>query len=342
MDFTMNEWDSADRWRQLNLSCEDWQAAETMAVSHLGPLLAEAETTGRIRGWWFIRKCDVWRLRVLPTGGDDQAATTFLDQLTTTLADRAAIQRAQQVVYEPETYRFGGPEAMAIAHRLFHADSRHILQHLARVATGDDHRRELVLRLGARMIAAAGQDFYEQGDIWAQVAEHRTTGSGPEPSTATLAAVQLLVTAASDNPDSPLTLTPEWPTAFEHTGQALTELAHKGALTRGLRAILADHLLFAFNRFGIPAQQQSLLATAAGKVVFHRQPGIADAPQTVLGDLPRTTTVSAVTTDMTGQTTADPERLREALVAFIDRLGTFRTPQVKDAFRTVPDRKSVV
>ncbi len=46
--------------------------------------------------------------------------------------------------------------------------------------------------------------------------------------------------------------------------------------------------------------------------------------------------MSAVTTDTTNTTTADPEQLREALVSFIDSFGTFRTPQVKDAFRAVP------
>ena len=97
--------DTADQWRQLNLWCEDWRAAETMAVRHLGPLLAEAETTGHIRGWWFIRKGDVWRLRVLPAAGDDQTATTFFGHLTTTLADRNAIQRPDSMRLRPKHTR---------------------------------------------------------------------------------------------------------------------------------------------------------------------------------------------------------------------------------------------
>ncbi|MGH3799887.1 MAG: lantibiotic dehydratase C-terminal domain-containing protein [Pseudonocardiaceae bacterium] len=31
-----------------------------------------------------------------------------------------------EVVYEPEIHAFGGADAMALAHNLFHADSRHI------------------------------------------------------------------------------------------------------------------------------------------------------------------------------------------------------------------------
>ncbi|WP_165485596.1 methyltransferase, FxLD system [Protofrankia symbiont of Coriaria ruscifolia] len=44
----------------------------------------------------------------------------------------------------------------------------------------------------------------------------------------------------------------------------------------------------------------------------------------------------AVITDAIDTSTDDPQQLRDDLVAFIDGLGTFRTPAVRDAFRTVP------
>jgi thiopeptide-type bacteriocin biosynthesis protein len=53
---------------------------------------------------------------------------------------------------------------MAAAHRLFHADSRHILAYLAQAGGG--HRRELGVILATALMRAAGQDWYEQGDIW--------------------------------------------------------------------------------------------------------------------------------------------------------------------------------
>lgn len=39
----MNSQNIGSRWRQVNLWCDDWQAAEQVAVTHLGPLLIEAE-----------------------------------------------------------------------------------------------------------------------------------------------------------------------------------------------------------------------------------------------------------------------------------------------------------
>ena len=50
---------------------------------------------------------------------------------------------------------------------------------LARDEAPGDHRRELGLLLGTVLMRAAGQDWYEQGDIWTQVAAHRVTGHHP-------------------------------------------------------------------------------------------------------------------------------------------------------------------
>lgn len=320
-------------WLQVNLWCDSWQAAEHLAVQHLFPLLAQAEHSGTITAWWFIRKRESWRLRLLPAPGSDADTTGLLTQL----ADLPGLRsHAEGVLYEPETYRFGGQEAMEIAHRLFHADSSHILAYLARTRGRPDPRRENAVRLTTRMMQAAGQDFYEQGDIWAGVAEHRTATDTPEPSAPTMAAVQMLITAEGDSPDSPLTQCPAWPSAFEDAGRALADVGHLGRLTRGIRALLADHLLFAFNRLGISAEHQALLATAASRIVFHRKASPDAAARGTRTTPAHTTTVRPVTMDTTHAPATDPHALRDALVAKIDSLGTFRTEAVKDAFRTVP------
>ena len=116
---------------------------------------------------------------------------------------------------------------------------------------------------------AAGQDWYEQGDIWEQIAAHRGSEHRPGgPSPTTMAAMRRLITAAADTDDSPLRSAPDWPMAFQHAVRALAELAQRGTLTRGLRAVLAHHALFTFNRLGLAAKHQHLLATAASQVVF--------------------------------------------------------------------------
>lgn len=161
---------------------------------------------------------------------------------------------------------------MDIAHDLFHADSRHLLDHLAHA--DHDHRRELAVILATRLLRAAGQDSYEQGDCWTQLATHRTptlrtSALGVvEPSPSTSSAVQRLITATMDTAGSPLHTTPTWVDAFEHTGRRLADLAAHGTLTRGLRGVLTQHLLFLFNRHGICADDQYVLAAAASRMVF--------------------------------------------------------------------------
>jgi protein-L-isoaspartate(D-aspartate) O-methyltransferase len=227
---------------------------------------------------------------------------------------------------------------MDIAHALFHTDSHHVLTHLADTPNGNDHRREIGTRLATRMMTAAGQDLYEQGDVWAAVAEHRTRNATPVlPSPGTLAAVQTLISAQEDTADSPLTRAPAWPSAHEQAGRALAALAHSGRLARGLRAVLTDHLLFTFNRLGIPAADQATLATAASKAVFHHHDRAPAAePESARSASARPPTVRHVTMHPTTPETADPQQLRDVLVATIDSLGTFRTAAVKNAFRTVP------
>jgi protein-L-isoaspartate(D-aspartate) O-methyltransferase len=93
-----------------------------------------------------------------------------------------------------------------------------------------------------------------------------------------VAGVRQLLTGATDTDHSPLRAAPAWPMAFQYAGRALADVAQRGTLTRGLRAVLAHHLLFTFNRLGVSAEHQHLLATAASQVVFQHEH--ACGPQT--------------------------------------------------------------
>jgi protein-L-isoaspartate(D-aspartate) O-methyltransferase len=328
----MNNQNAGRHWRQVDLWCENWQAAEQMAVRHLWPLLDAAEHAGSITRWWFVRKGESWRLRLVPADDTEETAAMVLGSLTTALREQGAVRRCSEPVYEPEVHAFGGGSAMELAHTLFHLDSRSMLCHLTE--SRQDHRRELGLLLGTRLLRAAGLDWYEQGDVWTQLAAHRTPATPAEPSPRTVMAVQRLITAAGDTDNSPLTSRPSWPAAFDRAGHALADLNQQGHLTRGLRAVLAHHLLFEFNRLGISAEQQYLLATAAYQVVFRQEPasnGLA-SPSAVR----HPTTVSAVISDTIDTTNRDPHELRTVLADHIRSRGTFRTAAVEAAFRTVP------
>lgn len=271
-------------WRQVFIYFGDYAVAEHTGVAHIGPEIASAETAGEIASWFFTRKNPCWRLRFLPAHDNtEQDATKLLHQRLDTLQEIGRIANWVETVYEPEMYAFGGAAGMDVAHHLFHADSRHILAYLGseRARTsGDrsDQRRELSILLCSILMRAAGQDWYEQGDIWARVAEARP--GPPETPLDRLgnleSGLRQLMTVDA-NPTSPLlrehgalAFLAEWAAAFAKTGQVLGDLARDGTLSRGVRAVLAHHIIFHWNRLGLRYATQSLLAHTAKAVVLGR------------------------------------------------------------------------
>ncbi|MEU8178845.1 thiopeptide-type bacteriocin biosynthesis protein [Microbispora hainanensis] len=261
-------------WRQVNVAFPNWATAEQTAVAHLAPLMTEAETEGSITAWFFIRKAPCWRVRYLP-GRDATQADAHLRRRLEDLKSKRHIDDVRHLVYEPETHAFGGPEAMQVAHELFHRDSRHILARAVHL-TPALGRRETAILLSAVLMRAAGLDWYEQGDVWAKVAEHRPGESAwpPERQAELSQAMHRLLTAdvraMCDAENAPLATYRPWVTAFKDAGQGLADLAAQGRLLRGLRAVLAHHVIFHANRVGLPSSDQSAIAALAVHAVFNR------------------------------------------------------------------------
>ncbi|GAB3288957.1 thiopeptide-type bacteriocin biosynthesis protein [Parasphingorhabdus pacifica] len=276
-------------WRQINIQFDDWDTVEYTAFTRLGPAITEVEHAGLIDTWFFMRKAEpprprarngltsqeavrsqpCWRVRILsPDESTASDALAFLHQhlLPTT-----------PVIYEPEIHAFGGEAGMALAHTLFHQDSRHVLTYLGLLSADGPAvvgRRELAILLCSRLFRAAGQDWYEQGDIWARIAQHRrpTRELPPEQVRSRQSSVRRLMTVDTAHlvrdTSSGLAFAADWFTAFDNAGKHLAQLARDGQLQRGIRAVLAHHVLFALNRLGLSPNTQTLLAHTATTLVF--------------------------------------------------------------------------
>ncbi|MFF7554513.1 methyltransferase, FxLD system [Streptomyces olivaceus] len=318
-----------DRWQQHNITFVDREMARHTTAGRLGPALIEAEADGQLTGWWFMNK-QPWPLRYLA----DEPSPAIEALLSDLIGDGVAVSCLPSI-YEPETDTFGGPEAMDAAHELFHSDSRHLLTY----QPGPMHlgRRETAILLASAMMRGAGLDWFEQGDVWAKVAALRPATNPPprERAAELTSSVQKLMTVDAYSlccPNGPLHRYDEWVTAFERTGATLADLAGRGALTRGLRAVIAHHVIFHANRAGLLRDDQSALSHIAREVVM----GTSDhteSPTEVTADID---SVSAVNTDTITTPTADAERLRNALVDQLRADGHARTPAVETALRTVP------
>ncbi|QFY11515.1 methyltransferase [Nonomuraea phyllanthi] len=268
-------------WRQVNVVFPDWAKAEHTAVTHLAPLLASAEDERLITAWFFMRKTPCWRIRYVPSNDRTQA---HLRGHLNDLVRQGHIDTATDVIYEPEPYAFGGARAMACAHDLFHLDSRHLLTYLAS-SPGVEPRRELSILLCTVLMRSAGLEWYEQGDVWARVAEHRDL---PEPIPrerrpqleAGLRRLMSVDAGPLMRDGALLAFAAEWAAAFAATGSELADLAAGGLLHRGLRAILAHHIVFAWNRLGLSYTAQAVLSHTAKQVAFGCDPTASEAEET--------------------------------------------------------------
>ncbi|MFJ6569823.1 thiopeptide-type bacteriocin biosynthesis protein [Streptomyces sp. NPDC091292] len=262
------------RWSQFYVEFSDWTAADQIAASHLVPMVNRPEGAETAPPWWFIRKYPCWRLRLY--GSPDALIHTELNKLV----QAGHLRCWWPGIYEPETAAFGGDTGMQTAHRLFAADSHHILNH-----TGTPlGRRELSVVLCTTMMRAAGLEWYEQGDVWDRVIneEHRSdTSKVPAGRLEALTRQirQLLVGDTRPNGQllgdgAPLHPVAEWAEAFRRAGEALQESVRTGALERGLRRVLAYHVIFHWNRIGLSLGAQSALALAAREAILDPPPDV--------------------------------------------------------------------
>lgn len=318
-----------DRWHQHNVTFADRDSAKRAIAERLGPTLLAAEDAEQLTGWWFMNK-QPWPLRYLAS-----EPSPLVESLLNDLVSDGTAVSWLPGIYEPETTAFGGTMAMKAAHHLFHEDSRHLLTFQPGPARLG--RRETAVLLLSAMMRAAGLDWFEQGDVWAKVAALRpaTEPFAPKRAAALAPAMRKLMTVDAHSlcrPNGPLEGHTEWVAAFERTGTTLAQLAGRGELARGLRAVIAHHLIFHANRAGLPRDDQHAMSHIAREVVM----GSSDNTASPTEAASATTSVSAVNTDTIATPEADAERLRNALVDQIRAEGHARTAAVENALRTVP------
>ncbi|MBW1602368.1 methyltransferase, FxLD system [Streptomyces sp. JJ66] len=194
-------------------------------------------------------------------------------------------------------------------------------------------RHELALLTLSTALRSAGLDWYEQGDVWAKIAAQRSGGTPPSPRLK--AAVHRLMTvdvSPSSNliRDGRLATLSGWINTFDTLGRRLADLNRRGELERGLRAVLAHHAIFHFNRLGLSRANQHTLSTLAKEVVM----GTGDSAATTPAMASPTPMVSGVNSEPIDDKDAD--RLRAQLIDRLVESGSVHTSRVEDAMRTVP------
>jgi thiopeptide-type bacteriocin biosynthesis protein len=257
------------RWHQVRVRPGGQQPPDRALATVVGPLLDNLTACGGAARWWYMNKPPGWRIRLRDIQPD--AASDLFDGLTAS----GTITAWETAIYEPETAAFGGPTGMEIAHDLFCDDTSSYLAYLRQNKPQLEHHQISVLLVNA-MLAAAGLDQYERGDIFVRVAAMR-----PRPAPGTIAQLAQLVGQLRALLALPAGVTSElfsgsgnsaaaarWHEGFTDAGRRFAVASSGASLSRGLRAVLAHTVIFHWNRLGLTATTQTALALAASQALL--------------------------------------------------------------------------
>lgn len=127
--------------------------ADHLLQETVGPLVREALDSGAADRWFFIRYGDPdWHLRLRLHGTPARLHGEVLPSLhaaTAPLVADGRLWKVQLDTYEREVERYGGPDGIELAERIFQADSESVLEILEMLEEGDqgaDERWRLTLR----------------------------------------------------------------------------------------------------------------------------------------------------------------------------------------------------
>ena len=131
--------------------CSEWlfaklyagtSTADRVLCEVIAPLVQKLIDSGAIDRWFFIRYGDPeWHLRVRFHGIPEKLRAEVLPALQTAvspLLDDGRLWRIQLDTYEREVERYGGPEAIELAEKLFQADSEAVLKLISVLDPGDE------------------------------------------------------------------------------------------------------------------------------------------------------------------------------------------------------------
>jgi thiopeptide-type bacteriocin biosynthesis protein len=161
--------------------------ADRVLAAAVERVVRPALASGAADGWFFLRYGDPhWHLRLRLHGEPRRLRAEALPALAAAaealLAD-GQIWKLQLDTYEREVERYGGPSGIALAERVFHADSEAVLALLELVAgdEGADARWRLALAGCARLLDDLGLTTEEQLAVAERIAAGYAREHGADP-----------------------------------------------------------------------------------------------------------------------------------------------------------------
>ena len=172
-------------WLYLKLYTSQAGADEILSEL-VGPQSRRWIEKGAADGWFFIRYSDPeyhlrWRIHG-ESAGLWKKVWPAIQKVTSAMVNQGRVWRVQLDTYEREVERYGGPEAMLLAERLFQADSEAVIDLVDMLEPGDaglDERWQLALRGADQLLEDFGIPLAQRLRLVQVSARHY--GSVPEP-----------------------------------------------------------------------------------------------------------------------------------------------------------------
>jgi thiopeptide-type bacteriocin biosynthesis protein len=244
-------------WEQVNLALS---ACAGSFRESSWPLLEQLQALLQI--WrraapvecWFVRKPPGIRLRLSGPGFGTEAHNGFVALLDREVT-QGNLERWWSSTYEPETYRLGGPAALAAMHNLFSADTTVWLgwESLSRRGSARLSEDLMALALYGDLLLRATEASEEAWDVWCAL-HWIYAGALPEepsepPTRRHLLLPQGLYRLANEAERS---LLDHGFAANEKFARALEQIWERGELVGGRRALLATLASFHWNIWCLP------------------------------------------------------------------------------------------
>jgi thiopeptide-type bacteriocin biosynthesis protein len=149
--------------------------ADRVLSEAVAPLMKEALASGAADHGFFIRYGDPdWHVRLRLHGPPARLRGEVLGRLYETLAPlqhEGLVWRVQLDTYDRELERYGGPEAMLLAERLFHVDSEAVLEVLELLSGDADARWRMSLLGVDALLGDLGMDLEAKRRVMGRLRE---------------------------------------------------------------------------------------------------------------------------------------------------------------------------
>ncbi len=252
------------RWMQVNVALHRHEssvlASARALFRQLSMVLADWKPGEGIDRFFFVRKPPDVRLRFL-LGDKGETLPAKLESILSALMRDGFVDDYFPSVYEPETFQFGGREGTDLVHGYFEADSRAWIeldllaaQGRRTIPTGD-----LVLGVMNDLFSRTLSCNSEVWDAWCNL-ESLVHSSREIPPTAMEALPIDSIYRRALGPEARIIR--DYIRANQEISAGLQELWREGKLRCGLRALLPFIAMFHFNRHGLDAAGQAVLAEA--------------------------------------------------------------------------------